>query len=224
MTKWIWNLTPKEAVTQQKELRERVRLQPFPGRPELIAGVDISFNRFSPRVFAGIVVLRQSDLSVVERAGEEMDVAFPYVPGLLSYREIPPLLKAWSRLRSKPDLVVVDGQGIAHPRRLGVASHLGLVLDKPTIGCAKSRLSGTFDEPGIEAGQRTPLMDGRERIGTVLRSKTGCKPLFISPGHLMDHASAVRLIMVLRAGYRLPEPTRQAHLFVNELRVQSRRS
>jgi deoxyribonuclease V len=206
----------------QKELASKVKLVPLRQLPRFVAGADISFNRYSPTMHAGFVLLDTRTMEVVERAGASMSVKFPYVPGYLSFREIPPLLRAWKKLKTKPGLLLVDGQGIAHPRRLGIASHLGVLLGIPTIGCGKSRLIGTYEEPGLEAGSRTPLWHKEERIGSVLRTKNKVKPLFISPGHLVDQESAPRLVLELCAGYRLPEPTRRAHLFVNELRIASK--
>lgn len=212
-------MTPTEAVALQKELAKEVRIQPFPGMPGLIAGSDVSFDKHSPTVYAGFVVLDSKNLQIVDRAAVKMDVHFPYVPGLLSFREIPALLRAWEKLKLKPELIVVDGHGIAHPRRFGIASYLGLVLNLPTIGCGKKRLVGTYEEPGIEAGSSTELQLRDEQVGVVLRSKRKVSPIFVSPGHLMNIKDAVRILMSVRAGYRLPEPTRQAHLYVNELRT-----
>jgi deoxyribonuclease V len=215
-----WDVNPAEAVRIQKELRERIRLEPFLGEPRLVAGADVSFNRYSTKIYAGFVVLDYDSLEVVERTGAVVEVSFPYVPGLLSFREIPPLLEAWRQLRTEPDVYVFDGQGIAHPRRVGIATHMGLLLDKPAIGCAKSLLTGRFQAPDVEAGSSSPLIDRGEQVGVVYRTKRNTKPVFISPGHRMDIESAVRLLRPLVRGYRIPEPTRQAHLHVNELRVR----
>jgi deoxyribonuclease V len=165
-----------------------------------------------------VVVLRLSDLAVVERRGAAVDVTFPYVPGLLSFREAPALLEAFAKVESKVDAVMCDGQGRAHQRRIGIASHLGLWLDTPCFGCGKSRLVGRFREPAPAAGSRSPLTDRGEVVGEVVRTKNNVNPVFISPGHKIDLASAVRLTLECVAGYRIPEPTRQAHLYVNELR------
>jgi deoxyribonuclease V len=155
---------------------------------------------------------------VIERVGVRADAAFPYVPGLLSFREAPPILEAFAKLRAQPDAVLVDGQGIAHPRRLGLASHLGLWLDLPTIGCAKSRLCGVFTEPGTARGATSPLLLDGAQIGDVVRTRKRCKPLFVSPGHRCDQASATRLVLELAIPFRLPTPTRLAHSFVNDIR------
>jgi deoxyribonuclease V len=165
--------------------------------------------------------LRTSDWSLVEKQEFVCETRFPYVPGLLSFREAPPLLEAFAKLQTQPDAVMIDGQGIAHPRRMGIASHLGLCLDVPTIGCAKSLLIGTFKEPGKRRGAMSRLMDKGDVIGRVVRTRQDVKPLFVSVGHMIDLASAVRLVLKCGRGYRIPEPTRQAHLYVNELRRRS---
>ena len=213
-----WNLTPKEAIALQRQLAARIDAKTPLGRCELIAGADVSYNRFSPICYAAVVVLRARDWSIVESRHVVAESAFPYIPGLLSFREIPIVLEAFAKLRCRPDVVMCDGQGFAHPRRLGLASHLGLCLGLPTIGCAKSRLIGTHREPGAKPGSRTPLRDGKDVIGHVVRTKCNVKPLFISVGHMTNRASAVRLVLRSCRGYRLPEPTRQAHLLVNEIR------
>lgn len=215
-----WDLSPAEAVQLQKTLRKEIRLEPYAGPLQWIAGADVSFNKYSPTVYAGFVVLDGSTMQVVDAASAVMDVAFPYMPGLLSFREIPPLLKAWKKLKTQPDVVIFDGHGIAHPRRLGIASHAGLLLDIPTLGCGKSRLTGVFDELGPQAGALTPLMDRAkdEQIGWALRTKKNTNPVFISPGHRMSLVDALRITQHCLKGYRLPEATRQAHLYVNEVR------
>jgi deoxyribonuclease V len=156
--------------------------------------------------------LSYPELEIVEVEAFETDLCFPYVPGLLSFREAPPIIELFGKLRNKPDLLVVDGQGVAHPRRLGIASHLGLWLGIPTIGCAKSRLCGTHDDIGGFAGSRVALKDGEEVIGEVLRSRAGSRPLYISVGHKINLEKAVEWVIVLTKGYRLPEPSRLAHL------------
>ncbi len=163
------------------------------------------------RAIAAVVVLRIDDLQVVEVALERQRVPFPYVPGLLSFRECPSILAAFKKLTVPPDLLLIDGQGIAHPRRFGLASHLGVLLDKPTIGCAKSRYIGTHDEPDLEAGCYTDLFDSEELIGAVMRTRTDVKPLYISVGHKIDLPTALDFVLECCAGYRLPEPTRLAH-------------
>src|ERR687886_1609166 len=153
-----WSLTPHEAVELQKRLRERVRVVPLKKKVETIAGTDISFNKFDPVVYAGIVVLRLPSLEVVEEVGVVSETKFPYVPGLLSFRESPSVLEAWAKLKTEPDAVMFDGQGLAHPRRVGIACHVGLILNRPTFGCAKSILVGRYEEPGEEKGSWTPMI------------------------------------------------------------------
>lgn len=213
-----WNLTPREAIELQKSLRERVRIIPLVSKIETIAGADISFNKFSETVYAGIVVLRLPSLEVVEEAGVVSEARFPYVPGLLSFREAPSVLEAWAKLKTEPDAVMFDGQGFAHPRRIGIASHMGLILNRPTFGCAKSVLVGRYEEPMSERGNAAPLVDKGETVGVVLRTKNKTQPIVVSPGHMIDLAGAVELTLACDGGYRQPEPTRRAHLLVNALR------
>ncbi|HKQ75838.1 MAG TPA: deoxyribonuclease V [Blastocatellia bacterium] len=215
-----WDLTPGEAIEVQQRLRNLVRLQPLQHPTSVIAGADISFNKFSETVYAGIVVLRLPDLRIIESAGVRSVAKFPYVPGLLSFRETPSLLEAWEKLNTKPDVLMLDGQGIAHPRRFGIACHVGVLLDLPTIGCAKSILVGRYGELGLEAGSRSPLIDRGEQVGVALRTKNKVTPVYVSPGHLIDLDSAVDLVLQSTGKYRQPEPTRQAHLLVNRLRVE----
>ena len=216
-----WDLTPREAVEVQQRMRNMVRLRPLAQPVGVIAGADISYNKFSETVFAGIVVLSLPDLRIVETAGVRSVAKFPYVPGLLSFREAPSLLEAWEKLKTKPDVLMLDGQGIAHPRRFGIACHVGVLLDWPTIGCAKSILVGGYGELGLEAGSRSPLVDKGEQVGVALRTKSKVTPVYVSPGNLMDLDSAVDLVLRSTTKYRLPEPTRQAHLLVNRLRVEA---
>ena len=202
----------------QKSLRERLSLRTPPRRLQTVAGADISFDKDDPTVYAGIVVLRLPDLVTVEEATVVTRADFPYVPGLLSFREAPAILAVWEKLRHKPDAVMFDGQGIAHPRRFGIAAHVGLWLDQPTWGCAKSLLCGKYDEPAPARGSRSPLMDKGETIGAVLRTKDDTSPVFVSSGNYMDLETAVDLTLRCGGGYRVPEPTRRAHLLVNALR------
>ncbi len=207
-----WNLDPDEAVKVQASLRDQIILA-WDGRTiNTIAGVDIGLAAGSAR--AAIVVLRYPDLSPLESATAEAPLVFPYIPGLLAFREGPAFLAAWDRLHTQADLVMFDGQGIAHPRGVGIAAQMGLWIDRPTIGVAKSRLYGQYAEPGPQAGDLAALYDPRSperQIGAVLRSKDRVKPLFVSPGHLIDVPHAVAFVRSCLAGYRLPEPTRWAH-------------
>jgi deoxyribonuclease V len=213
-----WTMTPREAVELQKSLRERVRLAPLKRPVETIAGADISFNKFSETIYAGIVVLSLPTLEVVEEVCIVSETRFPYVPGLLSFRESPAVLEAWEKLRTEPDAVMFDGQGIAHPRRVGIASHVGLLINRPTLGCAKSVLVGKYEEPPQERGAWSELIDKGETVGAALRTKTKVQPIFVSPGHLIDLEGAIRLTLKCDGGYRQPEPTRRAHHLVNALR------
>lgn len=213
-----WDLTPKEAIALQNRLRDRVRLQPLKRKIRTIAGADISFNRFSDRIYAGIVVLSLPDLEVIESTAIRSRTRFPYIPGLLSFRELPALLEAWAKLKTIPDALILDGQGLAHPRRFGIACHAGIWLKIPTIGCAKSILVGKHAELPPEAGSQTPLVDRNEQIGVVLRTKKKVAPVYVSPGHLIDMPGAVNLVQRSLTRYRLPETTRRAHLLVNRLR------
>ncbi|MEK7833350.1 MAG: deoxyribonuclease V [Acidobacteriota bacterium] len=213
-----WNLTPKEAVTAQKEWRSLVRIEPLTREVKTIAGADISFSKFSEVIYSGIVVLSLPDLRIVETASVRSTAKFPYVPGLLSFRETPSFMECWEKLKTKPDVLMLDGQGLAHPRRFGIACHIGLILDLPTIGCAKSILVGTHGELDLEAGSRVPLIDKNEVVGVALRTKKKVAPVYISAGHLIDLDSAIDLALSSVTKYRQPEPTRQAHLLVNQLR------
>lgn len=217
-----WDLNPKQAVALQRQLAGRIDLKDrTPARPSRVAGVDVSYQRRALSFHAAIVILDFDDLQVVETATASGHVGFPYVPGLLSFRELPILLEGFRKLDTVPDVILVDGQGIAHPRRLGVASHLGLWLGLPTIGCAKSRLCGAGKEPGEQRGCWTRLMDGDEEIGRVVRTRDRVKPLYISPGHRIDIERAVEMVLQCGRGYRMPEPTRQAHLLSNRIRREN---
>lgn len=216
-----WNVTTREAKALQETLTGKIVRTGTLGDWKTLAAADISFTRKSPVLYAAVVVVERETLKVVERVGIAAPATFPYVPGLLSFREIPAVVDAFRLLKTTPDIVLVDGQGLAHPRRIGIASHLGLCLDRPTIGCAKSRLCGTFDPPGPNRGDRSPLMDKGEVIGTVLRTKDRVNPLFVSIGHLCDLESCVDLVLSLSGKYRFPEPTRMAHDYVNQVRREA---
>ena len=215
-----WDLTPKQAIALQKELAGRIDMRPPLKKCELLAGADCSYNRFSPKLYGAVVVLRTSDWSIVEAQGLVGESQFPYVPGLLSFREVPIILEIFAKLRHRPDAVMLDGQGRAHPRRIGLACHAGLWLGIPSFGCAKTRLTGEHDEPGPNVGDLAPLRDKDEIIGSVVRTKKRTKPVYVSSGHQIDLPSAVRLTLASGRGYRIPEPTRQAHLYVNQMRLR----
>jgi len=205
-----WDLTPEEAARVQTDLRKRLVLT-WDAQPiGTIAGVDVSIKTESAR--AAIVVLRYPELTPLEAVIADTPLVFPYIPGLLAFREGPAVLAAWSTLQNKPDLLMFDGQGIAHPRGIGIASQLGLWLERPTIGVAKSRLYGRHMEVGPQRGDRADLLDTNGNIiGAVLRMREKTNPLYISPGHLIDVQHATEFVIACSAGYRLPEPTRWAH-------------
>jgi deoxyribonuclease V len=213
-----WDLDPTSARALQRELAARVIADRPLADYETVGGADVSYNKWSPTLFAAVVVLRADTLEQIDRAGVVAEATFPYVPGLLSFREAPPVLEAFDKLSVRPDILLCDGQGIAHPRRLGLASHLGLWLGIPTIGCAKSRLFGDYEEPGPQRGQWSPLTDGNETIGAVLRTRDRVSPLFVSPGHLCDLEGAIAAVLGATRRYRLPATTRIAHDYVNEMR------
>ena len=207
-----WDLDPQEAMQVQRELAGKVIREDRLGEVKVIAGIDISANDRTGLARAAIVALAYPSLNVLERIRHEEPLRFPYIPGLLSFREVPSILAGFQQLRHQPDLLMVDGQGIAHPRRIGIASHLGVLLDLPSIGCAKSiltgKLSGTLGE---EVGSRVPLMAGQEVLGMGVRTKARTNPMIISLGHRISLETAVSYVLACCRGYRLPEPTRQAH-------------
>ena len=206
-----WDVSVAEAVEIQRGLAGSVVREGRLDAVELVAGVDISGANSDGVSRGAIVVLRYPSLELAERSVVTMKVEFPYVPGLLSFREMPLIIAACRQLRVKPDLFVADGQGIAHPRRLGLASHFGLVLDAPVIGCAKSILCGRHDSLGEEPGDRAPLTDNEEVVGAVLRTKRRVNPVYVSIGHRIDLDESCRWVLACCKGYRLPEPTRLAH-------------
>lgn len=219
-----WNLSPAEAVALQNRLRDQIQLQPLETEPKWVAGADLSFDIGSDTVFAGIVVLSFPELEIVEERGLQTEAKFPYVPGLLSFREAPAILQVWEKLRCKPEVLILDGQGTAHPRRFGIASHLGLWLPIPTIGCAKTLLCGQYENLGLERGSSAPLVHRGEVVGAALRTKNRVNPVFVSPGNRCDLDSALSLLLRCDGGWKIPEPTRRAHLFVNRLRRGERDS
>ncbi len=207
-----WNLSPENAIALQKMLAGRLKTQPAPPLAELrtVAGVDVSVRGGQSR--AAIVVLSFPALTVIEVSRAQVSTPFPYIPGLLSFREGSVILQAYERLAHTPDVLIFDGQGQAHPRRLGIAAHIGLWLERPTIGCAKSRLTGAHRQPGQNKGDRAPLLDvHHEVIGVALRTRARVKPVYVSAGHLCDLESAVRIVLACTTRYRLPEPIRAAH-------------
>jgi deoxyribonuclease V len=206
-----WHLTPSEAIAQQRGLALRVLKQNAISAVELVAGVDVGLEQDRTVARAAVVVLRFPTLEPVNSSMARRPVSFPYIPGLLSYRELPVVLDAFAQLDREPDLIIVDGQGYAHPRRFGIASHLGVLLDKPSIGCAKSILVGRAEAPPEQVGAWTPLIDKSETIGAAVKTKLRTKPVYVSIGHRVDLETAVDFVLRCCKGYRVPETTRYAH-------------
>jgi deoxyribonuclease V len=217
-TRHAWNLTTAEARALQIKLARQVDSATPIKRCRTVAAVDGSSEWHGQDFQAAVVVVRADTFEPIERAASAGRSCFPYVPGLFSFRESPMVLQAFARIRSRPDVVLVDGHGLAHPRRFGIACHLGLWLNIPTIGCAKTRLCGEFSAPGSKRGDRSPLIDGGEVIGAVVRTRDSVKPVFVSVGHKCDLDSAVDLVLRLSGKYRLPAPSRMAHEYVNQVR------
>jgi len=230
-----WNLSYQQATDLQERLACKVRHTPLKRMPGTVAGIDCAFSKDGEKILAVVVVLKFDSMEVVETADATRRVSFPYIPGLLSFREAPVCLAAVENLAKQPDVFIIDGQGIAHPRRLGLAAHLGLFFDKPTIGCAKSRLIGQFEEPPREKGRYNLLTDspstnrrvncGRravndEIIGAVLRTRANVKPVFVSVGHKCLLEDAIKITLACATRYRLPEPTRLAHQLVSRLKLK----
>lgn len=206
-----WDLSTAQAKQLQLELAQKVELTDRFDKIRHIAGVDVGFEDKGRVTRAAVAVLSYPELTLVEKSLVRCPTVFPYVPGYLSFRELPAVMQALDSLQVLPDLFLCDGQGFAHPRRFGIACHLGVLTDIPSVGVAKSRLIGSYDEPGPLKGDQSALYDGDECIGTVLRTRDYVKPLFISPGHRVSHASAVRWVLACTTRYRLPETTRYAH-------------
>lgn len=206
-----WDVSPKEAIALQERLRSRVERSDRIGDVRTVAGIDVGYENEGRTTRAAIAVLSIPELVMIEHALVRAPTRFPYVPGLLSFREAPAVLQAFDRLRAKPDLMLYDGQGIAHPRRFGIASHIGLLLDRPSVGVAKTRLIGTHRAPPQRRGAWVPLIDADETIGAVLRTRAHVKPVFVSIGHRVCLETAVRWVMACVTRYRLPETTRWAH-------------
>lgn len=223
-----WNLSYSRAREVQADLACKVQFTPLKKSPKLVAGIDCAFSKDGERIIAAVVVLRLPQFELVETVSASRKVNFPYIPGLLSFREAPVCIAAVEKLQKQPDLFIIDGQGIAHPRRFGLAAHLGLFQDQPTIGCAKSRLTGTYEEPPLEKGAYSLLKDKKgkqntqsEIIGAVVRTRTNVKPVFVSVGHKCLLEDAVRVVLDCAVRYRLPEPTRLAHQAVSKLKLKA---
>jgi deoxyribonuclease V len=223
-----WNVSYARARELQTKLACKVEFTPIKKEPELVAGVDCAFSRDGKRIFAAVVVLRRPEFELVETASASRQVTFPYIPGLLTFREAPVCIAAVEKLKNQPDVFIIDGQGVAHPRRLGLAAHLGLFLDRPTIGCAKSRLTGIYEEPSPEKGayswlkaEKSTASIQSEVIGAVVRTRTNVKPLFVSVGNKCLLKDAISVILDCAVKYRLPEPSRLAHQTVSRLKLKT---
>lgn len=212
-----------EATQMQLELRKQIDIKPFEKKIQTIGGADLSFNKLSNTVYAGIVVLSYPSMELLSYSLIEMETTFPYVAGYLAFREVPSLLKAWDQLPEKPDVLILDGQGITHPRKMGIASHFGVLENQPTIGCAKSMMFGKFDDLGLEKNSASPILgkveSGAELLGYALRTKNAVKPIYISPGNLITVEESLEVIRDCVGRYRIPEPTRVAHDIVNSFRL-----
>lgn len=211
-------ITPTEAKELQEQLRQKITLEKLDEDVEFVAGADISFNRGSNMMHAAIIVLRLQDLQPVARSLVSDETPFPYIPGLLAFRELPVLWKAWNQLNVKPDVLIMDGHGLAHPRRMGIATHFGIEIDWPTMGCAKNILTGSHEKLATEKGASVPLTDNEEQVGLALRSRTNVNPIYISPGHKMNFKDSYAIAMQVLTKYKLPRTTRLAHEWANKLR------
>ena len=213
-----WDLSVKEARSLQVDLVAKLILKDDFSKPVLIAGVDVSYDKTSNLSYAGVVIFQYPELIVVERKSAIQPTTFPYVPGLLTFREGPSILAAFAKIEHEPDVIIFDGQGQAHPKGFGLAAHIGLLLDKPSIGCAKKKLCGSYQEPGPKPGSTSPIIYKDRTLGAVVRTKKKVKPVFVSPGHRIGLSSSVSFVLAACRGYRLPEVTRLAHNFVGQLR------
>ena len=206
-----WRVSYRDAVAIQESLRERLRIEPLARSVHRVAGTDVAYSRASHRMYAAVVLVRLPSLEVIETAEWYGRASFPYIPGLLTFREVPPLLEAFRQLRTEPDALLFDGQGLAHPRHFGLACHGGLLFEMPSVGCAKSRLVGEHGRVGAERGLTAALTHQGRTVGAVLRTRRGIKPVYVSPGHLVDVPSAVSLVLACTGRFRIPEPIRLAH-------------
>ncbi|MDD5326608.1 MAG: endonuclease V [Phycisphaerae bacterium] len=231
-----WNLSYSQAIALQKSLCRKVQLIELKKRPKTVAGIDCAFSMDKKRIIACVVLLKLPDFELIETKNAVQDLTFPYIPGLLSFREAPVAIAAVKKLKNEPDAFLIDGQGTAHPRRFGLACHLGLFFDKPTIGCAKSRLTGYFENPPPEKGSYTLLKDKKsskcdtsdkrqvtsdEIIGAVVRTRTNIKPVFVSAGNKCLLKDAIKITLDCITKYRIPEPARLAHQMVSELKLKT---
>jgi deoxyribonuclease V len=219
-----WDVTPHEAVAIQNKLRSSVALTWDYPHVSRVAGLDCSYARGADEGYAVVMVLDWPQLDEIEMAWAVGAISFPYIPGLLTFREVPLLLQAWKKLRQHPDLIFVDGQGIAHPRSMGLAAHLGVLLDIPSIGCAKTPLVGGNPFVKNSRGNSVPLLHQGKEVGSALRTRTGVKPLYCSPGHRIDLKNTLRWVLAACRSYRVPEPLRRAHIRANQLRSSGERA
>jgi deoxyribonuclease V len=213
-----WSYTPEEAIALQKKLAGQIRMQPLPDRFEILGSADNSYIPAIDKTVAVVLTFKWPELELLETSYEVAPTRFPYIPGLLSFREVPPLIEAYRKLQRKPDVFLCDGQGIAHPRKIGLASHLGLSLQIPAVGCAKTRLCGKHEPLDLQRGNYTPLRLRKEVVGYVYCTRNGVKPVYISPGHLADLESSRELVERCLGRYRIPEPLRQAHNYATKIR------
>jgi deoxyribonuclease V len=215
-----WEISYSKAIELQKKLASKVRFTALKKNPKLIAGTDCAFTADKKKIVGCVVVLEYPQMNIAEIEHAVRKVTFPYIPGLLSFREAPVCLDAVEKIKHEPDLFMIDGQGIAHPRRLGLAAHLGLFFNKPTIGCAKSRLTGTYEMPAAAKGSYSYLCDGDELIGAVVRTRSRVKPVFVSVGHKCSLDDAISFVIGCAKRYRIPEPTRLADIEVGKIKAR----
>ncbi len=215
-----WDIAPKEAVRLQLELKDRVLIKKCKNDIKTVLGLDVSYEKEKNLLFSGGILLNIDDGGILEECSAVGNAVFPYVPGLLSFREIPILLKALENLSGDPDVIICDGHGLSHPRRFGLACHLGVLLDKPVMGIAKKSLTGDFEMPGLKKGEYNPVIQSNELLGYVYRTKNEIKPVFVSPGHKISFEQIIQIMEKITGKYRIPEPTRLAHNLVNKIRKQ----
>lgn len=219
-----WKVSPKEAIQIQRQIRDKIIPYGKVKSVQLVAGADVAYDKERNTTYAGVVVLRMTDLATVETSVAVYPISFPYIPGLLSFRETPALVKALEKIQSDPDIIFIDGHGLSHPRSVGVASHIGLLTGCPAIGCAKSLLIGEYPEPELPRGSRSYLLNkNADIIGAVVRTRDKIKPVFVSIGQGVDLNEAIRLTLCCGKGYRIPEPIRQADLLVEKVRRESQK-
>jgi len=231
-----WNLSYSQAIALQKQLAQQVQQIELKTRPKTIAGLDCALSSDGQRIVAAVVVLAlpnpmqglweplaKSEFELIEMATASQKLTFPYIPGLLSFRESPVCIAAVEKLKREPDAFIIDGQGLAHPRRFGIAAHLGLFFDKPTLGCAKSKLFGSYQEPAPEKGAYSPLKDSEEVIGAVVRTRANVEPVFVSVGNKCLLKDAIEITLAWTTKYRIPEPTRLAHQLVGKIKTMDER-